>query len=256
MCAKTFREMELKNMFINNFPFIPTGLFKGSTIALNNANNALNLQLSCAKSQQNQSKTSDNDDLMISGDNNVDTKNTLSQSDKNNLGMLSPFDEYEEWAKISEIMASFGSSIVRESVFVNEIENDFKSLLKKPNSESMNGSTSTDTALPENPQAALKQWLKQIKFERLEEFLIENGYDNINFLNGPISNENDLELISIPEPDRKHFFSEIEKLPKPLKIIDIQNKNKLNNNEIENNSLTVEQWLKSIDLEEYVDVFK
>jgi hypothetical protein len=153
-------------------------------------------------------------------------------------------------------MASFGSSIVRESVFINEIEKDFKSLLQKPNSESVNGSSSTNAALAENPLEIFKQWLKHVKFEHLEEYLIENGFDNIDFLNGPISNENDLEIIGIPESDRKPFFAEIEKLSKPLKIIDIQNKNKLNNNEIENNTLSVEQWLKSINLEEYIDVFK
>lgn len=48
-----------------------------------------------------------------------------------NLSILSPFDEQEEWAKISEIMASFGSSLVRESVFVAELEQEFQNRLGK-----------------------------------------------------------------------------------------------------------------------------
>lgn len=43
--------------------------------------------------------------------------------------MLSPFDEQEEWNKISEIMASFGTGLVRESVFVTELEKEFQSRL-------------------------------------------------------------------------------------------------------------------------------
>ncbi|KAJ4451172.1 hypothetical protein ANN_02614 [Periplaneta americana] len=45
------------------------------------------------------------------------------------LSILSPFDEQEEWAKISEIMASFGTGLVRESVFVSELEKEFQSRL-------------------------------------------------------------------------------------------------------------------------------
>ncbi|KOB72359.1 Ankyrin repeat and sterile alpha motif domain-containing protein 1B, partial [Operophtera brumata] len=52
------------------------------------------------------------------------------------LSILSPFDEQEEWAKISEIMASFGSKLVRESVFVSELEQEFTSRLGLSCSES------------------------------------------------------------------------------------------------------------------------
>lgn len=45
------------------------------------------------------------------------------------LGVLSPFDEQEEWAKISEIMASIGTAPVRESVFVSELEQEFQARL-------------------------------------------------------------------------------------------------------------------------------
>lgn len=52
-----------------------------------------------------------------------------SQQEQAPTKLLSPFDEQEEWAKISEIMASFGTGLVRESVFVSELEKEFQARL-------------------------------------------------------------------------------------------------------------------------------
>lgn len=49
--------------------------------------------------------------------------------DEKSLSIMSPFDEQEEWAKISEIMASFGTGLVQESVFVSELEKEFQTRL-------------------------------------------------------------------------------------------------------------------------------
>lgn len=57
----------------------------------------------------------------------VDTE--MSSSSDKNLSILSPFDEQEEWAKISEILNSFGTAPVRESVFVTELEQEFQARL-------------------------------------------------------------------------------------------------------------------------------
>ena len=43
--------------------------------------------------------------------------------------MLSPLEEAEEWAKIQDIMASIGSGVVRESVFMAELEHEFQQRL-------------------------------------------------------------------------------------------------------------------------------
>lgn len=51
------------------------------------------------------------------------------ERDDKSLSIMSPFDEQEEWAKISEIMASFGTGLVRESVFVTELEKEFQTRL-------------------------------------------------------------------------------------------------------------------------------
>lgn len=53
---------------------------------------------------------------------------TVSADANVSMSILSPFDEQEEWAKISEIMASFGSNFDRESI-VTELEQEFDSRL-------------------------------------------------------------------------------------------------------------------------------
>ena len=58
---------------------------------------------------------------------------SVASADSNvSMSILSPFDEQEEWAKISEIMASFGSNFNRESI-VAELEQEFDSRLGESN---------------------------------------------------------------------------------------------------------------------------
>ncbi len=56
---------------------------------------------------------------------------TANGTDKTvSMSILSPFDEQEEWAKISEIMASFGNGVDHKSI-VTELEQEFESRLGK-----------------------------------------------------------------------------------------------------------------------------
>lgn len=48
----------------------------------------------------------------------------------NCLSVMSPFDEKAEWAEIADIMASFGGSISRESVFAQDVESHFAQAFK------------------------------------------------------------------------------------------------------------------------------
>ncbi|KAG5669823.1 hypothetical protein PVAND_000116 [Polypedilum vanderplanki] len=187
---------------------------------------------------------------------------TTSNNNNNNvenieksLNMMSPFDEQEEWAKISEIMESFGSGIARESVFVTDIENEFKQRLALKDGKQENG-VKIDSPIAEIDEnlSPLKKWLVDINMEHLEEHLMENGYDNPDYLNGLIINENDLEVCGIPEKDRVKLLHEILKLPKPPTLLEASKNNKLNNNQ--HLTPSVDQWLTSIHLDEYVDVFK
>lgn len=234
------------------------GLFKGSTMTLNNPN-TFNSQVTTFtqfNSKQRHhptvsSSSQQQEDSQIGTTNTNINNNSQSQAEKN-LNVMSPFDEQEEWAKISEIMASFGSGIARESVFVNDIENEFKTRLGLKNSE-----MSTEQCSPAIDESIppLKRWLIEIKMEHLEEYLLENGYDNVDYLNGLIMNENDIEVIGVPEKDRQLLLKEILKLPKAPTIMEANMHNKLNNNQ-HAGMLTVDDWLASIQLEDYIDVFK
>lgn len=198
------------------------------------------------------SQGSQKQDAQIATNNN--NNNNGSNLDRS-VNMMSPFDEQEEWAKISEIMESFGSGIARESVFVNDIENEFKHRLGLKNAEAAeNGSKLSSPIIEEDDVPPFKKWLSDIKMEHLEEHLLDNGYDNPDYLNGLIANENDLEVCGIPVKDRQTLLNEIMKLPKPPTLMDASKNNKLNNNQ--HPVPTVDQWLASIQLDEYIDVFK
>lgn len=154
---------------------------------------------------------------------------------------LASFNEQEEWAKISEIMQSFGSGIVRESVFINDIESEFKErlgMVEQP-------SKTCDKVVE------VKKWLADIGLSAVEEHLIENGYDDLQFLNKIIANESDLEICGIPEKDRRQLMSEIVKLPKPATLAEMNSRGK-SSQVID----SLPKWLASIHLEEYLSVFE
>lgn len=198
--------------------------------------------------------------LKPTGDINRNEANTNVNNNNNNHGddhnlnrqAMSPFDEQEEWAKISEIMESFGSGIARESVFVHDIENEFQKRLglSKKTDEKI---SSPIEEVCEN-MTPLKKWLTDINLEHLEEYLLENGYDNPDYINGLINSENDLEIIGIPVRDRNVLLKEIMKLPKPHTLVEANCNSKLNNNQLP--TPTVDEWLASIQLEEYTEVFR
>lgn len=236
------------------------GLFKGSTMTLNNPNNST-FTTHLSTFTQHLQKSDDTNRVparMESTTTRTSLNNNNNANEERSVNTMSPFDEQEEWAKISEIMESFGSGIARESVFVNDMENEFRQRLGlKDISENGSGIKSEISSIAEIDEdlSPLKRWLVDIKMQHLEEHLMENGYDNPNYLNGLISNENDLEICGIPEKDRHILFGEIVKLPKPPTLLDASKNNKLNNNN-QHPIPTVDHWLTSIHLEEYADVFK
>lgn len=155
---------------------------------------------------------------------------------------MTSFNEQEEWAKISQIMESFGSGIVRESVFINDMESEFKERLGMGKIEEEEQS--------DDKFAKVKKWLNEIGLQSVEEHLIENGYDDIHFLNKIITCESDLEICGIPEKDRLQLLSEIQKLPHPATLAEL-NKGK-SSQAID----SLPKWLASIHLEEYLSVFE
>lgn len=99
----------------------------------------------------------------------INNESSTSNFNKKNISsVLSPFDEQEEWAKISEIMASFGAGLLKDSTLVSDIENDID----------------TRFAINELPKTvtSIQSWLLENNLIYLEHKLIENGYDDINFI--------------------------------------------------------------------------
>lgn len=96
------------------------------------------------------------------------------KENRERVSALSPFDEQEEWAKIQEIMASFGTGIVRESVFVAELEKEFQSRLMTI-SCSQNSLNNSDTT-------TVEKWLQGLGMNDYVGLFMNNGFDDVNFL--------------------------------------------------------------------------
>ncbi|XP_063537923.1 uncharacterized protein LOC134747247 isoform X2 [Cydia strobilella] len=169
--------------------------------------------------------------------------NSSTHSGDKSLSILSPFDEQEEWAKISEIMASFGSKLVRESVFVSELEQEFTSRL---------GLSCSESSLSPSVASNLGLWLSSLGLHDYEPLFLESGFDDVDFVNGILA-ENDLREMGIEESDRQRILESAKQLP--LKITEISN-NYNNNNISKNQNESVEEWLRNINLEIYSDTFR
>lgn len=99
-------------------------------------------------------------------------------SKQSNSSVLSPFDEQEEWAKISEIMAAFGTDLL-----IDGSNNG-----TKPNRSRIRGSISSTKSLgspmdpPPTPLSLLVDWLYDNELEELERILVSHGYDDYYFI--------------------------------------------------------------------------
>ncbi|XP_018311442.1 uncharacterized protein [Mycetomoellerius zeteki] len=152
--------------------------------------------------------------------------------DEKSLSIMSPFDEQEEWAKISEIMASFGTGLVRESVFVSELEKEFQTRL----------GLSSDSSSP-IVSTSVGQWLSSLGFSDYESLFINYGFDDLEFING-VLDESDLCDMGINSDQERAV------------IIDAVG---LLNKRVEKRSghgQSVEEWLKSIHMENYTETFR
>ncbi|KAJ6643933.1 Ankyrin repeat and sterile alpha motif domain-containing protein 1B, partial [Pseudolycoriella hygida] len=176
------------------------------------------------------------------GENIFNIENGGTSSKQSNSVVLSPFDEQEEWAKISEIMAAFGTDLLL----------DGSNNGTKPNRKKVRGSISSTKSLgspidpPPTPLSLLVDWLYDNELEDLERILVSHGYDDYYFINGVLQDE-DIEIIGVPPAERAKLSEAIKSLPYANPIIE-------NNNE--NSNLSIAQWLHEIRLDEYADVFR
>lgn len=74
-------------------------------------------------------------------------------------------------------MASFGSRLVRESVFAEELEQEFQSRLGARFSCS---ESSLSPCAPAGP--SVLSWLTGLGLQHLESNFINNGYDHVDFI--------------------------------------------------------------------------
>ncbi|XP_076179586.1 ankyrin repeat and SAM domain-containing protein 1A isoform X2 [Ptiloglossa arizonensis] len=156
------------------------------------------------------------------------------ERDEKSLSIMSPFDEQEEWAKISEIMASFGTGLVRESVFVTELEKEFQTRL----------GLSSDTSSSPIVSTSVGQWLSTLGLADYETLFVNSGFDDLDFING-VLDEADLKDMGISSDQERAVIMDAVGLL-----------NKRVEKRSNGNDQSVEEWLKSIHLENYAETFR
>lgn len=162
-------------------------------------------------------------------------------SSGSSAGSSVPFDEQEEWKKISEIMANFGTDtdILNDSATANHTNRrrDFQNRCENGRSNSVAGFTFSELDRHRNamkptessniqrrsgaqsPHSQLMNFLYDSHLDELSQILYDNGYDDVDFIKG-ILVESDLETLEIKPELRKKLMTAIENdLQKPARAI-------------------------------------
>ncbi|KAH0999090.1 hypothetical protein HUJ04_003315, partial [Dendroctonus ponderosae] len=187
---------------------------------------------------------STSDDLK--SDNEISSSSEKESDNKENrdnkgdrMSALSPFDEQEEWAKIQEIMASFGTGIVRESVFVVELEKEFQNRLMTI--------SCSQNSLTNAAEMTVENWLDGIGLVDYADRFISNGFDDVGFLNGVLEENNLVDMGIASKEDRLSLLEAVKQLPLKTHIQTPGGSN--------SEQSTVKLWLKRIRLDQYFDTF-
>ncbi|XP_066942494.1 ankyrin repeat and SAM domain-containing protein 1A-like isoform X5 [Macrobrachium rosenbergii] len=161
--------------------------------------------------------------------------------------LLSPLEEAEEWARINDIMASFGGGLARESVFMAELEHEFQTRLGLGLLSSSGSSEDVvEVTTFEGGEKSVGTWLRALGLPQYEDVFIAHGYDDTDFMNGGILEAGDLQELGITQPTHQHsVMKAVSRLPTPLHAI--RSTYSLPD--------TVEAWLDSIRLPQYAQNF-
>ncbi|XP_031548747.1 ankyrin repeat and SAM domain-containing protein 1A-like [Actinia tenebrosa] len=128
-------------------------------------------------------------------------------------------DEDAEWEKIEALLMS-----------ISEIEMPADSL-ENQIADAVSGEA---TSVPE--------WLKFLGMSQYEPEFMNNGFDNLGFLNGGVLADLDLDEIGVNDPaDRKIILEAVKSLPTPPRVAKLPSP-----------PSTVEEWLASLCLSEYL----
>ncbi|KAH8326662.1 hypothetical protein KR067_011667 [Drosophila pandora] len=154
---------------------------------------------------------------------------------RNSINLLSPFNAEEARKKISEIIENFGSGILNTSITpTHDIELDFE-----------------DMEVPiERRELATR--LRTAGLLHLERILFENGYDNYKFVH-KVFEEPDIPLLHIPERDAPKLLRFVQSLPAAEFQPQVPPKTQQENKQY--GVSTLQQWLTSIALPEYLEFF-
>jgi hypothetical protein len=189
------------------------------------------------------------DDIYAEDTDESEPSNRVSQggSDKSqSLSILSPFDEQEEWSKISQIIDSFGADICKQQLF--------------PNS-TIGGEINTPNNSPVYDYPTLKrrdklsttvlEWLQSLNLEKYVKTFETNGYDNLEFIGGQnIMTSENLNHIGITEP--KDIIVLLESLQIRGNRFNFDNSGQP---QYDFSNLQLKDWLAMIDLPQYEDNF-
>ncbi|CAH1724836.1 unnamed protein product [Aphis gossypii] len=182
---------------------------------------------------------------------------------KSSSTMLSPFDEQEEWAKISDLITNLGSGNAKESM-CNELEKEFQARLGLNRSDSKEKSRISCNDSP----LTVESWLFGLGFQDFVNAFIEFGYDNLDFICGVLV-ESDLKDMGIEnETDRTKILDSVNDLPCLVKEFWSKRYTKdtskaksksiadLDQVDDEEDAKQMEEWLTSIGLTCYIDTFR
>lgn len=136
-------------------------------------------------------------------------------------------DYGEEWDKIADIISSYGEDISKYydfSAIESEIDKIFSS-----------GSTKIQS---------VGDWLDDIELGQYENTLVANGFDHTDFLSNNVLEEQDLEVIGVKTAEHRKKILDATKILPDIQPIDPDNPPD-----------TVEQWLNSLHLSQYLDTF-
>ncbi|XP_053385251.1 ankyrin repeat and sterile alpha motif domain-containing protein 1B-like isoform X2 [Mercenaria mercenaria] len=150
------------------------------------------------------------------------------------------FDDSEEWEKIADIMSSFGGNLTSfTSPSHTQSEEEFNVAF-----EAYMDSLLTKRERGSGQMISIGEWLESLALGHYENAFVANGYDNIDFLDSNILEEQDLEQIGVlTHGHRQKILQATKNLPllKPIDPEDLPP--------------SVEEWLMSLQLPDYLETF-
>ncbi|GAB6021253.1 hypothetical protein CHUAL_003868 [Chamberlinius hualienensis] len=155
--------------------------------------------------------------------------------------ITSPFDEVAEWSKVNDIIATFG----------NPTKSNMNTFKGHRHYENINGCGFANNRRQDLSRVGV--WLSNVGMGNYESLFLIHGFDDLQFMGGDMIEEQDLVDMGISISEhRKILVRESKLLPALKPIRRISDPNYPNKSRIPR---SVEEWLRSIHLEIYVDTF-